>query len=408
MTPRHILVANLFFAPFSYGGATVVAEQVALELARMGHRITAISLCMRGDLAAYAVVKSEKQGIVNYLINMPPNRTYAQMYDNPEVTARLAELIHTLMPDVVHVHCIQEMGTGIITVSEAAQIPVILSVHDFWWLCERQFMIGLDERYCGQDPISIEKCKGCVDSFWAAKLRFDHLQAMSERVSLVTYPSEFARGLSERSGFAVGRGVVWENGVRLPGAEFRALQAARRVKEKGITFGYLGGPATIKGWPLIKQAFAQVDRDDFAVVLVDGSLDGTWWKDGDFHGLPGTWQVFPRFDQSNMDAFYAQIDVLLFVSQWKETFGLAIREALARGITVIQTDSGGTVEHGAAKKMDLIPIGAPAEALQRQVESMLEEGPRRIAPHPVQSFPGQARQFADLVDQVLEKVARAA
>ncbi|MFC6587910.1 hypothetical protein ACFQDZ_12370 [Sulfitobacter pacificus] len=36
MNLRHILVANVFFAPFSYGGATVVAEQVATALIKQG------------------------------------------------------------------------------------------------------------------------------------------------------------------------------------------------------------------------------------------------------------------------------------------------------------------------------------------------------------------------------------
>ena len=55
---RHILVANVFFAPHSYGGATVVAEQVARALIRRGgFRVTAVSLCCRAGIADYAVNK---------------------------------------------------------------------------------------------------------------------------------------------------------------------------------------------------------------------------------------------------------------------------------------------------------------------------------------------------------------
>jgi glycosyltransferase involved in cell wall biosynthesis len=45
-----------------------------------------------------------------------------------------------------------------------------------------------------------------------------------------------------------------------------------------------------------------------------------------------------------MDAFFSEIDVLLFPSQWKESFGLSVREALARDVWVIATDAGGVVE----------------------------------------------------------------
>ena len=409
MSQRHILLANVLFAPFSYGGATVVAEQVAQALIRMGgYRVTAVSLCARGDLAAYAVIKSQKNGIVNYIINVPHGRSYADMYNNPEVTARLAELISALEPDLVHAHCIQEIGTGIIAAADASGVPVILSVHDFWWLCERQFMIKVDEKYCDQSPVNINKCKGCVDNFWAAKMRFDHLQEASEKVALVTYPSLFAKELCEKSGFAPGRGVVWENGVKLPENDFFTRQAARRIHDRRITFGFVGGPTQIKGWPQIKQAFAEIEDDNFRGLVVDGSLDKSWWQDRDLRGLAGEWEVFPRFDQANMDDFYAEIDVLLFMSQWKETFGLAIREALARGIRVIQTDSGGTTEHGGLPSDALIPIAAPPEVLRKQILEVIRSGERRREPHPVKSFDDQARALAIQVERMLIDLERAA
>ena len=406
---RHILVANVFFAPFSYGGATVVAEEVAKSLIALGgYRITAVSLCSRSDLAPYVLVKSQKEGIVNYLINVPPDRRYAEMYDNPEVTARLAELVSALEPDLIHAHCIQEIGTGIVAVGETMNIPVILSTHDFWWLCDRQFMLRLDQSYCGQFPVRIKDCRGCVDNYWAARLRFEHLQAIGQKAALITYPSQFAKTLSEASGFGPNRGVVWENGVRLPSRKFFEAQAIRRAKDPRVTFGYVGGPAQIKGWPQIREAFADMTRTDFRCVVVDGGLDRPWWKKADFRSLPGDWQIHPRYSQETMDAFYAEIDVLLFMSQWKETFGLAIREAIARGIDVIQTDSGGTVEHPLASRADLIPIGAPAHHLRGQIEGRLAQGHRRCSPEPVASFDVQARNFAALVEGVLNNLHRAA
>ena len=409
MNTCHLMIVNVFFAPFSYGGATVVAEQVAKSLIRLGgFRVTAVSLCARDDLAPYAVIKSQKDGIVNFLINVPRQRRYAEMYDNPEVTARLAELLNTLEPDLVHAHCLQEIGTGVLTTAEALKIPVILSVHDFWWLCERQFMIRIDESYCGQSPVQIENCKGCVGNFWSAKVRFAHLQEMGSRAAVVTYPSKFAKELSEASGFAPGLGKVWENGVNLPDPAFFDRQRRRRTSDGRITFGYLGGPAPIKGWPQIRQAFARLRRDDFRAYVVEGSFDESWWKPADIRGLPGDWSIAPRFSQQDMDDFYAGIDVLLFMSQWKETFGLAIREALARGITVIQTDSGGTVEHEACQRDKLIPIGAPVEVLRLRLEQVLTEGLKPQKPVTVTSFDDQARAFARISEQVLADRRRAA
>ena len=126
MSPRHILLANVFFAPYSYGGATIVAEQVAHALIRKGgYEVTAVSLCCRHDLAPYTLIRSEQNGITNYIINVPHGREYAQMYDNPQVTEVLKELIGWLKPDLVHAHCIQDIGTGILEAAEAAGVPVM-------------------------------------------------------------------------------------------------------------------------------------------------------------------------------------------------------------------------------------------------------------------------------------------
>lgn len=396
--PPHILVANIFFAPFTYGGATVVAEEVARSLVERGlARVSAVSLMARAELAPYSVIRSHVAGIDNYLINMPSGRSPRALWDNADIRQVMHDLLAWLSPDLVHAHCIQEIGIGILEAADAASIPTILSVHDFWWICERQFMVRMDEVYCGQNPVRVEACRGCVPDHSATKTRFDALSAAAARAQKVTYPSRFALDLCEASGLAPGRGIVWENGVRQPGSGFAAAQAARRGRDKRLAFGFVGGPSQIKGWSTIRAAFKGLDRADFRVDLVEGSPDGSWWRGHDFSDLPGEWRVVPRFDQTSMDRFYAGIDVLLFMSQWKETFGLAIREALARGIDVVQTDSGGTTEHPLAQTADLIPIGAAPEILQARLEKMLARGQKPVSPVSVSSFADQADAFAKLL-----------
>ena len=381
-----------------------MAEQVAQALIRRGNwRITAVSLISRRDLPPYSVIKTEKYGISNYLINVPAGRDYQTHYRNAQVSAEINHLISTLRPDLLHLHCIQEVGADILEVATARKLPVVLSVHDFWWICDRQFMVRVDQKYCGQNPVRIEACRGCVENYQDAAIRFDYLQAIGASADIITYPSQFALNLSEASGFVPGRGVVWENGVRLPEAKFFAAQKTRRTASPKLSFGFVGGPSEIKGWPIIRRAFANLKRSDFSVYVVDGSLDGSWWSNHDFSDLPGDWHIYPRFNQAEMDGFYAQIDVLLFMSQWKETFGLAVREALARGVRVIQTDSGGTVEHNAVVPEELIPIGSGPEPLMLQLEAALDRHPMTVPAYKVASFDDQAAAFETLVAPLLKR-----
>jgi len=398
-----LLVLNVHFSPFTYGGATVVAEEVAQTLQRdHGVQVFVISAISRADLAPYAVMRVESLGMVHYMINLPDNRGAVLADNNPQVAERVAGLVSTIAPDLAHVHCIQDLGAGCIPALQAAGVPVILSVHDYWWLCERQFMMRPNGQFCGQDPIRVEACRGCVDDIARTRRRSAQLGAIAAGCELVTYPGTYAMDLSLRSGLGqAGRSVVWTNGVRLPGPDFAEAQARHRSADGPIVFGHIGGPSDSKGWPVIKAAFTAIDRDDFVLRLVNGSVWGNWWDGHDLSGLRGDVQVVPRFAQDQIDTFFAEIDCLLFLSQWKETFGLTIREAISRGVRVIQTDSGGTVEHALADPARLLPIGAPPGRLVAELNRVLDAPQDRPAPVPVTSYADQARGFMALAAQVL-------
>ncbi|MDJ1008511.1 MAG: glycosyltransferase [Paracoccaceae bacterium] len=393
----HVLILNVFFAPNTYGGATVVAEEVGRRLvAEHGVTVSAVSVMTRSDLPPYAVIRGEVDGMATWLVNLPSERGYVGGYLNAEAAERIARIVGDIEPDIAHVHCVQDLGADCLFRLKAAGLPVVLSVHDFWWLCERQFMMRPDGAWCGQSPVRIERCRGCVEDIGRAKARFSALGALADQADVVTYPSRYALDLCEASGLAPGRGVLWENGVRPPRDGFFERQAARRQADPRPVFGFVGGPSRIKGWPLVHDAFAGLGRDGVRGLVVEGSLDGSWWRGRSLARMAGEWRVHPRYGQNTIDEFFAEIDVLLFLSQWKETYGLAIREALARGIRVIQTDSGGSVEHAAADPARLIAIGEGPLRLRREIEAVLDSPAAHPDPLPVVTQSDQARAFLDI------------
>ncbi len=398
----HVLLVNIYYAPHSYGGATRVAEAVSRCLvSEHGLRVSVISAMCRPEVGPYAVLKCHSQGIDNYMINMPPGRSYEEMYHNPQVMTRLRTLVEDLEPDIVHLHCLQEIGAGTIGMLKDLGLPVVLSVHDFWWLCERQFMLRPDGHYCGQDPVRIAACQGCVADMGRARGRFEFLKRQAARADRITFPSRFALELHQRSGLGQENGLVWENGVHLPGPDFFQAQARRRAADRRLAFGFVGGPSPLKGWPVIRAAFERIGRTDFTGYLVEGSLNESWWRDQNISRMQGEWHIYPRYDSSTIDDFYARIDVLLFLSQWKETFGLTVREALARGIRVIQTDSGGTTEHDGPDKHRMLRIGDGPDKLLPLLEDLLNTPHDHPAPVPVASFGQQAAGFLEIIRPLL-------
>jgi glycosyltransferase involved in cell wall biosynthesis len=397
-------VVNVFFAPHTYGGATIVAEEVSKSLVRRhGARVTVVSAMSRADVEPYGILRTEMDGIQNYLINLPLDRSYVDQYMNARASECIAMIAQDIEPDLAHVHCVQDIGADCIPTLKRLGIPVVLSTHDFWWLCERQFMLRGNGVYCGQDPVKTSECRGCVDDFGRMQARSRTLSSLANAADVVTFPSDFAKGLHERSGIGVKNGRVWRNGVQKPDADFFVRQSNRRARDKRLVFGFVGGPSQMKGWPLMRDAFRSLERDDFSGLLVDGSLDGSWWKGRDIGSLQGEWAVYPRYKQTEIDTFYAEIDVLLFLSQWKETFGLTVREAIARGIQVIQTDSGGTIEHSANERVRMLPIGCSVPALQGEIRACLDAPTRGIEPSSVRSYDDQADEFQSIFEGALPK-----
>ena len=403
----HLLIVNVHFAPDTYGGATIVAEAIAQSLrVRHGVRISAFSAMSRSDLVPYSVMRVETGGITNYMINLPAMRPPEMRDDNAIVSSRLSRLVADIQPDLAHVHCVQDLGAGVMEVLHQADVPTVLSIHDFWWVCERQFMMRSDGRPCAQNPIDVENCRGCVTSIGSARFRSRHLLRLAALADEVTYPSRWAMDLSRGSGLAPSKGVVLPNGVCLPAQGFETLVQARLRRDPRPAFGFLGGPSDAKGWPIVRDAFAGLGRDGYRLLLVDGALHGSWWTGVEIPQVGGEVAVIPRFNQEAADAFYAEIDVLLFLSQCRETFGLSIREAIARGVRVIQTDSGGTVEHPLADPATMLRIGDGPDRLRDLIVQVLDMPDRRLAPVAVDSYADQAEGFWAIAERVLAARAR--
>jgi len=109
----------------------------------------------------------------------------------------------------------------------------------------------------------------------------------------------------------------------------------------------LGGNAVHKGYNFIKDIFESIEESNYELILVDlhrklgrnSIFESDWNIKGQLSIVDGY-----EYGQKGLDSFFKDIDVLLFPSQGKESFGLTVREALVRDVWVITTDAGGVTE----------------------------------------------------------------
>jgi glycosyltransferase involved in cell wall biosynthesis len=367
-----VLMANVFYAPRSYGGATIVVEEMARRLHARDDTDIVIATTL-GDVARQAMTRVVQDGITVFALPTSHGDIIAD-YDDPDVARLFGQVLDAVLPDIVHLHSVQRLSGSLAMACRARGVKLVITLHDPWWLCARQFMVREDGTYCFQKRIDLHVCEACLPGWRHLGQRAALLRDALDAADLLISPSAAHRDLYLAQDIAPERIVVAPNGVRLPGTAVARMPAAR------LRFGYVGGNEKVKGYGLVRQAFGALQRADWELILVDNtlnlgfsSIDAAEWR------LGGQVRVVPAYTQDTMEEFFAGIDVLLFPSQWKESFGLTVREALARDVWVITTDGGGPAEAVTdGVNGTIIPLDGQHAGLLRAIGDLLEN-PGRLS-----------------------------
>ena len=402
MRDLRVLLANIYYTPRSYGGATLVVEEMARRLHARGDTDVHIFTGLPQDEPDRVTTRTDQAGITVFAVPTSESDTVAAL-DDPGAGVAFGRVLDAIQPDVVHLHAIQGLSASLAAACTLRGIPYVITLHDAWFLCARQFMVRDDGTYCFQTTIDLHICQNCVPGAYHLEQRARLMHAVLQGAALLLSPSEAHRTLHIANGVAPDRIVVAPNGVRLP-----ATRLAREAAGK-LRFAYVGGNVEVKGFSIVKRAFEALDRDDWELVLVDNTLnlgfssvDASEWR------VRGDLRVVPAYTQDDMDSFFAGIDVLVFPSQWKESFGLTVREALARDVWVISTAGGGPAEAIVdGVNGTLIPLDGRHERLGAAVAALLDV-PGRLAGYR-NPFAGEIMDYAaqaDALRGILEGVVR--
>lgn len=332
-----ILIVNVHFAPDSFGGATLVAEETARRLHDRGHDVAIFTSTQDTRVAGNEFYRYEQWGIPVVAL-----RTFhGDVYDEPTIKAQFGRVLDAFQPDVVHFHAVQTFGVGVVSAAQARDIPTVVTLHDAWWLCERQFMVRQNGQFCGQTAISPTVCATCVPDAAAHVIRQQTSLELLNGCDRVLAPSDFWCELMVDSGVSAERAFTNTNGVSRPRTDWQ-----RSTRFGPARLGFVGGLNPIKGGPQLIAALQQLKRSDYELLAVDSfvnlgrhSISAVDWP------VPGLVRIVPGYNHDTIDDFFDGIDVLLFPSQWRESYGLTVREAALRGVWSILPDGGGTEEH---------------------------------------------------------------
>jgi len=403
-----VLSVNVLYNPRSFGGATIVAEQVNSLLAQREDIRLSVFTTLAEDLVPGYVLRRYAVGQQTVFgVGIPPLRDAALSFDNPRVMAAFKEVLDALEPDLVHFHSIQDIGVGALDACRQVDIPYVVTAHDAWWVCGRQFMVTRSGAYCRQQTVDVDVCATCVDDANLNRFRQARLGTALQGAAKILTPSSYFADFYLRNGFEKSKLLVNRNGIR------RSGERARTRQPGPLRFGYVGGNIALKGVELVRGAFQNLGDIPLQLIVVDNALNlgSSSFPDDFFKKIPNA-RIVPAYTQDTIDSFFETIDVLLFPTQAKESFGLTVREALARNVWVITTDAGGVVEDIVPGRNGLIiPFDSDALVLEKAVRQTLAHYAKIPAGAPVSLpmdtityFEMQANDLATIYRQVVTEL----
>lgn len=367
----HILVISNYYPPLEIGGWEQNTRDTVEELRQRGHRVKVLTSNHR---AAEIVQPVQDVKRILHLdspdhIHYQPHYILRRRQREQQNRRYLEQAIHELSPDIIYVTGMWNLPVSLAQAAEnclphrvvyhiASYWPTESDAHHAYWAspANRIWLRPL-KRWGGELARRL-----FLDSVPRSALAFEHVLCVSEFVQ---------NYLVEHAGIPFANTQVVHNGVelaafplrdlRFTGDTVRLLYAGRLVEDKGVH-------TAIEAFAIVRQR-----RPDLPLTLsVVGSgapgYEARLHELVDIHHLTDVVHFRRQVPREEMPQILSQHDILLLPSLWPEPLARITQEAMACGLVVIGTTTGGTPEILEDGKTGLTYPAGDAVALSRQIE----------------------------------------
>jgi GT2 family glycosyltransferase/glycosyltransferase involved in cell wall biosynthesis len=257
-----------------------------------------------------------------------------------------ARFLREEKPELIHIHHLAGHAFSLAGIAKRFGVPIVLQLQDWWSLCGRVNLFDYSGQRCSGPGLA--KCARCAPltriapaPLWNRALHRMRRHAARRALAAAdafVMGSQFIRDDYERAGLLPKNVPAFV----LPYGVETAVHPARKAARRPLRFGFVGSILPHKGLHVAAEAFRGIDPamatlhawgDAFASPAYTQTLRGTQSLT-----LEGT------FAEEEKAAIFDSIDVLLVPSIGLESFGLAAREAMARGVPVVATADGALLE----------------------------------------------------------------
>ena len=408
-----ILFVTHAFVPEGVGGVELHCHHLASSLAAK-HAVAVLT--RQGDPAKpdYALEESRQGPLTVWRLNhcFRDVGAFADTYRNERIDDAFDGLVERWRPDLVHVHHLIGLSTGILERTKRRGLPLVLGLHDYWFGCPRGQRIRDGLKVCHE--IDRNLCVPCLKpqnyelraprtplGRWLRRVRpptrhrglrllkqydVDMRRVLALPDAIVT-PSAFHREMYRNYGAEPERVHVVPYGIP-------AIKGTRRAADRAARFhvGFLGTVIPSKGPHVLLEAYRLLGRPDVAL-----DIHGNWVP---YHGdtgyltrmqaaaetIPGTVCFHGRYEPADVPRILSSLDAVVVPSLWYESYSIVIREAFLAGVTVVASGHGAmaeAIEHGVN---GLLFRPGDAADLAEQLRRLIEDPElgRKLTAHPQQ------------------------
>jgi len=359
------------------------------------------------------------------LVNNQVCASFEDTYRSPIIGERIAQVLHAVQPDVIHVHSLFNLSFDLPAMARARGIPVVATLHDYSLVCPTggQRIHRAEDYVC--HVIDTDRCVRCFrESPLQAHISFGKAAAVTP-----------APAMMQRAAIAMRRrfpGLTAHVARAMPAVTATKRQMDERLTAARRVFGEVDlfvapSPSIAEEFERLGVEAAKIRISDYGFVpLLRNSRNGSdgtrrplrigfvgtlVWHKGmhvlldAVRALPssayelkifGNPDVFPdyaaelrasagdlpvrfmgAFDRERIAEVYAQIDVLVVPSLWLENSPLVIHEAFMAGVPVVGARIGGIADLVDDGRTGLLYDPASPVELRAAIGGLIEN-PKRL------------------------------
>ena len=379
------------YPPASVGGTEIYTQNLARELSARGHQVFVFYRDEGGAKGQLQANWEQRDGARLYKVSRAydpesasPLAGFLDTFLNADVEQAFGTFLDQARPDVVHFQHVMLLSCRLIGQAKEAGLPVLLTLHDYWFQCSVSQLVWPDAQVCRGKALGLN-CARCV---LAARVRpsllpflrplaAPFLQARDALVKdaalkadRLLSPSQFLIQKYLEVGFPLERTVHLENGLDVE----RLRRYPRRPSSDGrARFVFLGSLAWQKGVHVLVEAFRGIPAEKATLriygspmVFPDYAERLRRMADPDNTSFEG---LVPNEEVGRV---LADADVAVVPSLWYENSPVVIQEAFAAGVPVIASRIGALsekVQHGVS---GFLFTPGDVAALREVVDSVIE------------------------------------